>query len=264
MANRSDRLHDALYQERNVIAPPESLSPAGWGIGFYQGGEVLHKKRPLLEGEEIDWEEVASEVHSDCAVFHLRNATVGKFRSENTHPFRFRQWLFAHNGTIGRFDVIRQRLLESMPDFLQRNIRGETDSEHFFHAILSFLHDAGQLDQLDLDERAVLNSIRSTVTLIERLEAEVGAKHGSLNMMLTNGRRMYALCRGAPLMYVERQGLHDTRAEDEPATSSKAPQVLRYLLAVSDGPETPRDYETVEDGSVLVIDRDLNAQVHAL
>lgn len=260
MANRADRLGDALYQEREVIAPSASITPAGWGIGFYQGGEVLHKKRPLSEGDEIDWEEVASDVRSDCAIFHLRNATVGKFLSENTHPFRMRRWLFAHNGTIDRFDAIRERLLESMPDFLRRNVRGETDSEHFFHAILSFLHDAGQIDTLDVEAKPVLGAIRSAVALVDRLTAEVGAEPGELNMILTNGRLMFALRRGSPFMYVERSGLHDVRDEPEEPVEPKAPSVLRYVLAVSDGAEVPRDYETLEDRHVLVIDRNLNVE----
>ena len=31
---------------------------------------------------------------------HVRAATVGNLRTENTHPFRYRQWLFAHTGTV--------------------------------------------------------------------------------------------------------------------------------------------------------------------
>jgi glutamine amidotransferase len=260
MANRADRLRDALYQEREIIAPAHGVTAAGWGIGFYQGGEVLHKKRPLLEGEEIDWEEVASDVRSDCAVFHLRHATVGNFRSENTHPFRMRRWLFAHNGTIERFDAMREQLVESMPDFLRRNIRGDTDSEHFFHVVLSFLHDAGQLDQLDVEDKVVLSALRSSVALVDRLSAEVGAEPATLNMLLTNGRRMFGLARGAPFMYVERQGLHDVAEADEAARASS----FRYILAVSDGNDAPRDYQTVENGTVLVIDRDLNLFTHEL
>ncbi|MEM9729065.1 MAG: hypothetical protein AAF997_10795, partial [Myxococcota bacterium] len=56
VANRSDRMRDALHQERDVMkqeaAPP---SASGWGIGFYHGDEVLHKKRPTQAGEVVDW-----------------------------------------------------------------------------------------------------------------------------------------------------------------------------------------------------------------
>lgn len=261
MANRADRLRDALHQEREVIAVPPSHPPAGWGIGFYQGGEVLHKKRPLLEGEKMDWEQVANGVRSDCVIIHMRHATVGDFRSENTHPFRMRSWLFAHNGTIQRFDAIRERLVETMPDFIRRNIRGETDSEHFFHAVLSFLHDGGQLDPGEVADKAVLNALRSTVRLVDRLAQEVGAPEATLNLVLSNGRRMYALRRGGPMLITERQGIHDPAAEEQDQTG---PSATRYVLVVSDGPQEPPSYRAIEDGTVCVIDRNLQVSTHPL
>jgi predicted glutamine amidotransferase len=260
MANRADRLRDALHQEREVIAVPPSHPPAGWGIGFYQGGEVLHKKRPLLEGERIDWEQVANGVRSDCVIVHMRHATVGDFRSENTHPFRMRSWIFAHHGTIDRFSAVRERLLESMPDFIRRNIRGETDSEHFFHAVLSFLHDAGQLDAPDVAGKAVLNALRSAVRLVDRLGQEVGASPATLNLLLSNGRRMFALRRGSPMMLTERQGIHDPAQE----TDDTGPTQTRYVLVVSDGPAVPAGYSPIEEGSVCIIDRTLQVTTHPL
>jgi hypothetical protein len=152
-----------------------------------------------------------------------------------------------------------------MPDFLQRNIRGETDSEHFFHALASFLHDAGHLDSPDDDDKVVLHAIRSTVTLIDSLSAEVNAKPATLNFVLTNGRRLYALRRGKPLSVVERHGLHD------PLNGANAPKAnspvtsLRYVMTLSDGPaQTPQGWTAVEEGSVLVLQRDLSYSIHAL
>lgn len=260
MANRADRLRAALDQERDVIALSTSARPSGWGIGFYQGGEVLHKKRPLSDTDALDWGQVAEDMSTDCAVFHLRQATVGDFRADNTHPFRMRSWLFAHNGTIERFDAIRERLVAQMPDFLQRNIRGDTDSEHFFHMILAFLHDTGHLDAVDGQDRGVVGAIRSAVALVDRLSAEVGAKPATLNMILTNGRRMFALRRGSPMMYVERRGLHETNG----VAASKDASATRYVLAVSDGPEVPPDYQPVDDGEVVVVDRNLTVTTHHL
>src|SRR5262245_28171679 len=117
MANRSDRLGDVLADERSAIALPPDFRPDAWGIGFYQGGEVLHKKRPKLDPRPIDWESVANGVRSDCVIIHFRQATVGDFRADNTHPFRMRQWMFAHDGTITGFGGVRARLLETLPDF---------------------------------------------------------------------------------------------------------------------------------------------------
>jgi glutamine amidotransferase len=259
MANRTDRLADVLREEREAIAPPPDFSPDAWGIGFYQGGEVLHKKRPKLDEGPIDWESVAHGVRSDCVLVHFRRATVGDFRADNTHPFRMRQWLFAHNGTVEGFGAIRDRLVEALPDFLRRNVRGSTDSEHVFHVLLSFLHDAGQLDHPDADDKVVLGAIRSSVALLDRHCAEVGAPEPTLNLMLTNGRHMYAVRRNAPVYYVERNGL----PSDLP-TPREGAGAFRYVLVFSDGSDAPPAYSALAPASVLVIDRNLDVTTHAL
>jgi len=253
MANRQDRLGEVLDEEREAIAPPADFRPDAWGIGFYQAGELLHKKRPKLDEGPIDWEKVARGVRSDAVLIHFRQATVGDFQADNTHPFRKRQWLFAHNGTIHGFEAIRSSLLESLPDFLGRNIRGTTDSEHAFAVLLSFLHDAGQLDHPEADPKIVLNAIRSTVALVTRLCAEVKAPEPTLNLMLTNGRELYALRRGGPVFWAQRA-----------ITSPKGGGTFRYVLVCSDGEDVPVDYQPLEADSILMVDRDLDVTIQAL
>jgi len=254
MANRVDGLLPALHQERDVVGPPSAEAAAGWGIGFYQGDEVLHRKRPRLDTDGFSWDQVVGNVKSDCVVVHWRRPTVGSFRAENTHPFRMRSWVFAHNGTLERFDAIKDRLVASIPDFLRRNVRGETDSEYFFHLVLSFLHDAGQLDNGDADARSVLPAIRSAVALVDRLAEEVKAPAPVLNSVLTNGRTMFALRRGRPMMVTERQGIHDAAPGDSVAPN---PASLRYVMVASDGPEIPRGWREVPESAVCVVTHDL-------
>jgi predicted glutamine amidotransferase len=249
MANRTDRLADALAEEKVAVGPAADIDADAWGIGFYQGGEVLHKKRPRSVGERasLTWGDVAGNVRSDCAVIHFRTATVGDFRSENTHPFRMRQWLFAHSGTIQGFEAVREAMLEPMPDFLRRNIRGTTDSEHVFLSLLSFLHDAGQLDNPDIEAKVVLGALRSTIALVDRLVSEIGAPQATLGMLLTNGRQMYAVRRGGPMGWVER----DLQGE------GRSPSTFRYVMVASDGVEAPPDWRAMNDGQALIVGRDL-------
>jgi glutamine amidotransferase len=266
-------MRDALYQERAALRQETAPANAsGWGIGFYHGDEVLHKKRPTRVGERVDWQNIAGDVRSDCAVLHMRQPTVGDFRAENAHPFRMRSWLFAHQGTIGRFEAMRENLAEMIPDFLRRNIRGQTDSEYLFHAVLTLLHDAGQLDNPDVNEARALPAISAAVTLVERLAAEVGSTDNSLSFILTNGRSMYALRtngrsmyalrHGASMLYVERQGLHDPPDDYTPPPTGSTQ--LRYVMLVSGADDTPVGYETVPERAVAVIDRGLDVRVHAL
>jgi glutamine amidotransferase len=263
VANRPDRLRDALHQERAALDAGARRAD-GWGLGFYQGGEVLHKKRPQLGDEPVDLVAIAGDVRTHCLVAHVREATVGDFRAENTHPFRMRQWLFAHDGTIDRFAALRARLVEQLPDFLQRNVRGDTDSEHLFHAVLSFLHDAGQLDNPDVDERTVLPALRAAVALVDRLVGEVGGRPSTLNCVLTNGRQLYALERGRTFSFVERAGLHDTRNGDVSPRALQDAATFRYVMVLSDAGPTPPGWSGIGEATVLVVDRNLGVARHPL
>ena len=106
------------------------------------------RRRPIDDRDEIDLAKLCADVRADVVLGHVRSATVGTLRTENTHPFRYRQWLFAQTGTVSQFDAIRDRLIASVPEFLRGGIRGETDAEIVFHVFLSFLHDAGRLNDL--------------------------------------------------------------------------------------------------------------------
>ena len=146
IGNRADLGARVLALHADVLKVPVSPGgPMGWGMGFYQAGEVLLRRRPIDEREVIDLTPVVEGMRTDVLIGHVRRPTVGSLRTENTHPFRYRQWLFAQTGTIGGFAALRERLLESQPEFLRRNVRGDTDSELFFYLFLSFIHDAGHL-----------------------------------------------------------------------------------------------------------------------
>jgi predicted glutamine amidotransferase len=259
MANRADRLRDAFHQERLAIAGLPVDQRGAWGIGFYQGDEVLHKKQPAPDGEPIDWDVIANKIQTDCAIAHLRQATVGGFSVDNTHPFRLRQWLFAHVGTVRSFEEIKEQLLSGLPDFLRRNIRGTSDSELFFHVILAGLHTRNQLDAAEPSHTTVLESIAFAVKTIDELSQD----GSTLNLILSNGRSMYALRRGAPFGYTEHVGLQDPAGiEDEKPRPGSPP--LHYVMMVSGGHDVPKGYETLGEGSVATLSRDMHVKTHTL
>ena len=55
-----------------------------------------------------------ADLRADVLVAHVRTPTVGTLRTENTHPFRFRQWLFAQTGTVPEFAAVRDRLVATI------------------------------------------------------------------------------------------------------------------------------------------------------
>lgn len=261
MINRADLLEDAVRAEEELLGTPTEGEHDGWGVGFYQAGEVLHKKHPQPSSAKLQWSELLRGVRSHVAIAHVREASVGTRRADNNHPFRMRQWLFAHAGMVGGFTAIQDRLLSSMPDFLRRNIRGETDSEHVFHVFLSFLHDAGQLDAIDVADQTVLAALRSTVALVDGLVAEVGAPKSNYNLVLTNGRQLYALRRGSPMVVVTRDRLSLPELETPQARTS---DTVRYVLIANTASEPKAGYRRIEDERLLAVDRDVRVTEYAL
>ena len=167
IANRPDLTNRlAAHQRETLCSHNHDEEPWGWGVGFFQSGEILLKRRPLDERVDLTLEEMISDVRSDIMLAHIRHATVGALCTDNTHPFRYRQWMFADTGTVDGFGELRGRLYETLPQFLQRNLRGDTDSELLFHVFLSFLHDAGKLDQHIVAPRDVFPALKSSLALL--------------------------------------------------------------------------------------------------
>jgi glutamine amidotransferase len=201
VGNRADLGARVLELESKPLKVVAKGTTLGWGIGFYQAGEVLLRRRPIDERAEIDVASLAKDLRADVLIGHVRAATVGNLRTENTHPFRYRQWLFAHTGTVDGYGRLRDRVSESLPEFLRRNVRGDTDSELLFHLFLSFLHDAGQLGGGHVDPEATRAALRATLSLIDRLRAEDGGSNHDMNMLVTDGEHMVAMHHSATMGY---------------------------------------------------------------
>src|SRR3954451_25019030 len=159
------------------------------------------RRRPIDDHATIEVAKVAADVRADVLIGHVRNATIGALRTENTHPFRYRQWLFAQTGTLPMFDSIGERLVQSVPEFLRSSIRGETDAEILFYVFLSFLHDAGRLNDGISDPSHVRDALRSSVAVVDGMAAEVGGSPSQVNVMVCNGENIFALHRGAQMGY---------------------------------------------------------------
>jgi predicted glutamine amidotransferase len=264
MISRPDLLGAALLEERDAIDAALPAAADGWGAGFYQAGEALHRKLPQPIEGRMTWGAVLDGLRSHVVVAHVREATVGDRRADNTQPFRMRQWLFAHVGEVAGYEAIRERMVASLPDFLRRNIRGQTDSELFFHLMLSFLHDGGQLDAVDVPDAAVVGALRSAAALVDRYSREVGATPGSLSLSLTNGRQLFLMQRGNPLCLVSRDRLAH-QGNELLGAKAGAHQAARYVIATSwRGQTCPPGYSALADGEVVSVDRDLQVTQHRL
>jgi predicted glutamine amidotransferase len=269
LGNRSDLTGRVLAFERDALRV-KSGGTVGWGLGFYQGGEVLIRRRPIDEREEIDVAQIGADVRGDVVVGHVRQATVGNLRTENTHPFRYRQWLFAQTGTIEAFDQVRDRLLGSVPEFLRAGIRGDSDAEILFHVFLSFLHDSGKLNDLVVDAGVVREAIRGSLSLVDSIAAEVGGGPASINLIVSNGDLIAAAHRRQRMAVRELSGRDDAEAiiGDDAQLRRRTPELsqVHFVLVASDFDQdaVPARWNAVADRAMVTLSRGEPPKIESL
>ena len=269
IGNRADLGARVLEANRPLLkARRPDGEPLGWGLGFYQSGEVLLRRRPIDDRAEIDLVEAAEDIRTDVMIGHVRRASVGALRTENTHPFRYRAWLFAQTGTIVGFERLRARLLESQPEFLRRNVRGETDSECFFYLFLSFLHDAGHLDDAHVQGDHVAAALRASIALVDRLSAEEGHGENTGDILVTNGEQLIAVNRTGSVVLRRWKGrfeIEELLGEDG-VRKARIPSIesTHFSLIASELDSTPVGWSEVAHQSIVTLSRTDAPQVESL
>jgi len=116
-----------LLEAPDSLAEQSRRNPDGYGLASFgpDGWEV--EKEPVAAYADPDFRRAAGERVSSRFVAHVRYASVGPHRIENTHPFLMDGRVFAHNGHIGGLDALEAEL---GPDMAR--VHGDTDSERFF------------------------------------------------------------------------------------------------------------------------------------
>ncbi len=146
----------------------------GWGISGYHSERAVYFER-RAESAAVNpafFRTAGARIErsdSEVLVAHLRKASEGAPHMGNTHPFHYRDWAFAHNGTV--FGAAASlSLVEATP-------QGETDSERLMLWILEHV----------LNERDV------TVALVNLLkQSRETLVFTSLTFLLTNGKTLWA------------------------------------------------------------------------
>jgi glutamine amidotransferase len=256
--------------DANVALTTPARPPDAYGFGYYKGNDVLLGKRPSGASTSFTLSQLAGAVESEALIAHARHATVGTQKDENTHPFRWRRWLFAHDGTIEGFREVKTRLIEALPDYLRRNVEGDTDSEHAFMLFLKHMRETGRIEDLDVDVSVIGRCLARTIRDLEAWSREAGAPRPSgLNFVVTNGRSLAASRRNRPLHYALLEGILPCPRCGLAASSPESdPRVRphRQVKAVCFASELlqPNGFIEVPEASVVTVNRSLQVTVSGL
>jgi predicted glutamine amidotransferase len=186
---------------RQSIADPRQRQEDGWGIAWYEvpglPPGVVRSARPLPRQKPL-LEQTAARARGQISLFHLRRASnprgLPRHRLRgliNVQPFRDGAWTFVHNGSIPFPDETAKTL-----GALRRRIRGRNDSETLFWALRRELHRARSVPRA---LRGLRRRLKHVFETNRRKKAGTAWHHRGLNILLSNGRALWAYAEAPPV-----------------------------------------------------------------
>lgn len=216
----------------------------GWGISFFEGKGV----RQFLDPNPSAHSPVADfirtyPIKSMNVISHIRKATQGEIKLENTHPFVRelwgKYWSFAHNGDLKNF----------APPLLGRFLPvGNTDSENAFCYILQELQEE-------------FGDICPTLELLGEKLHELTlylAQFGIFNFLLSNGEFMLAHC-STKLAHIVRKApfsVAQLKDEDVKVDFSNVTTANDRVAVIATIPLTDNEAWTVHVPGTLLLFKD--------
>lgn len=250
MCNQPQRLSAALAPVRAVLVAQPPVSR--WGLAYSQGGDVLLVRTPKASDKPVDLAAPLSEIPTDCAIAQAVHDDRYS-GTDNTPPFRFRRWMFAQSGNPD-LDAVAPRLLEHIPEYLRRNLKGRTPGELVFHVFLAMLHDEGSVDDANLSVQSTRRALAATLKLVAAEQAKAGAPVAPLgNIAVSNGRSMVVTRTNEPLR-LRRLWVNNEKNDRDDS--------FRGVLLVSGGDGDPaQGFEDVPLDRAVLVQRDLQVQL---
>lgn len=167
---------DAFYPLNKEGRVQSHMPPGhfdGWGMSGYSSNRAVYFERraePALQGrpQYVKACEKALRTQSPVVLVHFRKDPDGMRDLSNTHPFHYKDWAFAHSGTIFNPEILR---LEDS------RAQGGTDSEHLMLWLIERMGNTA-------DPTAAITRLLKDWR--DRLE------FSSLTFLLTNGATLWA------------------------------------------------------------------------
>jgi glutamine amidotransferase len=176
--------HSLITQSQESKFYENGLNGDGLGLGWYGSRETPGLYRNAAPAwADRNLQEICAQVETGLFLAHIRAATGTDVQQTNCHPFRYRNWLFVHNGFVADYEKVRRELTMAVAPELFPQIAGSTDSELLFYLALTF--------GLEFEPIAALERMAGFVE-------EVGARHGSaeplqMTIGVSDGKCLHAV-----------------------------------------------------------------------
>jgi predicted glutamine amidotransferase len=179
--------HSLIVQSRQSRMGTSAACADGFGVAWYDGvdDEPILFKSPQPAWRDRNLRELSKRVISGAVMAHVRAASVSSgcpVQQTNCHPFRYKQWLFMHNGGIRNFPEVKSDLILGVDPMLYPFIEGSSDSEIFFYLAITF--------GLEID---LLTAMARAVRFIEKVGREKGIENPiQMTVAITDGKTLWA------------------------------------------------------------------------
>ena len=228
----------------------------GWGVATYidRMPRVERQAWAAYHGEHF--RRTAARVFSRTVVAHVRRASIGSVSLENTHPFVYGSWTFAHNGTLQAFGAMRAWMLDAMTDEHRMAIRGATDSEHVFHFVMSLWAKHPNLTPCE----ALRTGLKQVIARSHKTDAAAAI---GLNVLLTDGEELVGARWGRTLWYVERDQVQDCAICGFPHIHHD-PHKSYQAVVIASEPISDEPWVAVPEGTIFRVTPDMRLQFEPL
>lgn len=237
-----------ISQSRLAKESKTGLNGDGFGLGWYN--HEVDETPARFRSFSPAWNDsnllsVASKVLSKSCMAHVRASTVGDVSLNNCHPFCYKEFLFVHNGTIYNFDHIRKKILCSLEEPFFSQIKGQTDSEHFFFKLME------EMDGKAVTTETLFQALKKTLCYLDEIFQNISIKSSyKINAVLTNGKVMVVI-RYSKLKKILPHSLY--------FSPSILPESL--LIASEKLTESNDEWEEIPINHALLIEEDLSHSI---
>jgi len=217
----------------------------GWGIACWNGDFApLVQKNFEPAFDDVVFGEKSSHLRAPVWIAHVRAASSGNVRLENTHPFHYGSWAWAHNGTIIKpLDLLSEIIMDNVaPDFRELR-RGSTDSELCFLLFLTELFRRSDGDFANPPMEIITSSMRAVVNFLYTITTPLKQNPPTMNFMTSNGKILVATRWGKSLW-----SLQSTRKNESDGNMNSS------AVYVASEPFDDDDWTEAPDHSLVTID----------
>ena len=252
-----------LMNSKNSMLNQSRKNQDGWGISYFTKDKIEVIKSTYSAHEDKIFSNTSTKIRSNTILTHIRKATQGKLEINNNQPFKYNDWVFAHNGNLKNFPDLKEYLISKIDKELQENIIGNTDSEIIFYLLLSKIKKFSR-ENIRNSLQSFIEAIRTAIDEIEACSGKIyHDENGSsnetyLSFILTNGSLMLAHQGGKSMHYSQHNSLNEKTCLCDFDNNSVA--LAKHVIFSSE----PLDHNTWTKMSlyeIAVVDYDFNTHL---